>query len=437
MRCEWPPTLFDSIPQCLFLPLWSSVQTLLPWPQVTNHVTDPLHSPGILKIPFLFAQPGVAWSAISESFQVNMPPRAKRAPAWSNGELLDLISVWGEEAVQSQLRSSHRNYDIFGKVSKDMMERGHDRDALQCRIKVKELRSAYRKARDANGRSGAPPATCRFYKELDAILGVNPTSTPSTTMDTSEPVWGGEEEEEEEEENGSDGGGPDGDTPESLEPCSQELFSHQEDGSQSQRPVLGGGQTEEQVPAASTLRPQPSLFSPAQRLQRLRKRPRKSKEDMRQEVMRQSIKENEKTQDWRERESRIRQENAAHRQQSTAHRQQSTDRLISILERQADVIQELVAMQKEEQYRKRKHPPSPQPLSQNSFRCAPLSPPTHFPQLPCSSRHPLPPTPVSSPPNPEDHDPYPLHSTPITMQYSCPEVQHSLHSTPDRTYTNL
>ncbi|XP_065426509.1 zinc finger and SCAN domain-containing protein 29-like [Chrysemys picta bellii] len=120
-----------------------------------------------------------------------MPPRTKRAPAWSNGEVLDLISVWGEEAVQSQLRSSRRNYDTFGKVSKDMMERGHDRDTLQCRIKVKELRSAYRKAHDANGRLGAPPATCRFYKELDVILGVNPTSTPSTTMDTSEPVGGG------------------------------------------------------------------------------------------------------------------------------------------------------------------------------------------------------------------------------------------------------
>ncbi|XP_065446995.1 zinc finger protein with KRAB and SCAN domains 2-like [Chrysemys picta bellii] len=341
----------------------------------------------------------------------------------------------GEEAVQSQLRSSHRNYDTFGKVSKDMMERGHDRDALQCRIKVKELQSAYRKTRNANGHSGAPPTTCRFYKELDAILGVNPTSTPSPTMDTSEPVWG-RGKEEEEEENGSEGVGPDGDTPESLEPCSQELFSSQEEGSQSQRPVLGGGQTEEQVPAASTLRPQPSLLLPAQRLQRLRKRLRKSKEDMLQEVMWQSIKENEKAQNWRERESRIRQENAAHRQQSTEHRQQSTDQLISILERQADAIQELVAMQKE-QYLKRKHHALLQPLSQNSFPCAPLSPPTHFPQLPGSSRHQLPPTPVSSPPSPENHDPYPLHSTLITIQYSYPEVQHSLHSTPDRTYVNL
>nr|XP_032645305.1 zinc finger and SCAN domain-containing protein 20-like [Chelonoidis abingdonii] len=84
-----------------------------------------------------------------------------------------------------------------------MMERGHDRDALQCRIKVKELRSSYRKAREANSHSGAPPVTCRFYKELDAILGGDPTSTPSTTMDTSE--W--EEEEEESRSDGAEVGG--------------------------------------------------------------------------------------------------------------------------------------------------------------------------------------------------------------------------------------
>ncbi|EMP32180.1 Zinc finger and SCAN domain-containing protein 29 [Chelonia mydas] len=100
-----------------------------------------------------------------------MPPRARRSPVWSNGEVLDLISVWGKEAVQSQLRSSHRNYDTFGQISRAMVERGHDRDALQCRVKVKELRNAYCKAHEANSRSSAAPTTCCFYKELNAILG--------------------------------------------------------------------------------------------------------------------------------------------------------------------------------------------------------------------------------------------------------------------------
>ncbi|EMP31663.1 Zinc finger and SCAN domain-containing protein 29 [Chelonia mydas] len=133
-----------------------------------------------------------------------MPPRARQSPVWSNGEVLDLISVWGKEAVQSQLRFSRRNYDTFGQISRDMMERGHDRDALHCRVKVKELWNAYHKACKANRCSGAAPATRRFYEELDAILGADPTSTPSTTMDTSEAV-AAQSSTRQEEESGSEG----------------------------------------------------------------------------------------------------------------------------------------------------------------------------------------------------------------------------------------
>ncbi|XP_073198785.1 uncharacterized protein [Lepidochelys kempii] len=222
-----------------------------------------------------------------------MSPRARRSPVWSNGEVLDLISVCGEEAIQSQLRSSRRNYDTFGQLSRDMMERGHDRDAVQCRVKVKERRNAYRKTREANSRSGAAPVTCRFYKKLDAILGGDPTSTLSITMDTSEPS---STRQEEEEQSGSEGAEEEEDTPASPDASSQELFSSQEDGSQSRRPVLGEGQTPEEAPDA-TLRSQPSMLSPAESLQRIRKRPRRSEEDMLHEVMQHSLNENQKVQE--------------------------------------------------------------------------------------------------------------------------------------------
>ncbi|XP_073189763.1 uncharacterized protein [Lepidochelys kempii] len=243
-----------------------------------------------------------------------MPPHTRRSPVWSNGEVLDLISVWGEEAVQSQLRSSCRNYDTFRQIPRDMMERAHDWDALQCRVKVKELQNAYHKAHEANCRSGAAPTTCHFHKELDAILGGDTTSTPRTTMDMSEPSSIRQEEEEEE-----------GDSPASLDACSQELFSSQEEGSQSQQMVRGEGQTPEEVPNA-TLRSQLSLLSPAEKLQRIRKRPRRSKEDMLHEVMRQSLNENQKAQEWWESGKRVRQQNAD-------RRHQSTEQLQSIMER--------------------------------------------------------------------------------------------------------
>ncbi|XP_074819193.1 uncharacterized protein LOC141993546 [Natator depressus] len=225
-----------------------------------------------------------------------------------------------------------------------MLERGHDWDAQQCRVKVKELRNAYHKARETNSRSGSAPATCRFYKELDAILEADPTSTPSTTMDTSEPS--STRQEEEEEQSGSEGAEAEEDTPESLDACSQELSSSQEEGSQLRRLVLGEGQTLEEVPDA-TLRSQPSVLSPAKRLQRIRKRPSRSEEDMFHEVMQHSSNENQKVQECQDSERRIHQQNEERRHQSAVLRHQSTDWLISIMERQANSIQALIAMQAE------------------------------------------------------------------------------------------
>ncbi|EMP36688.1 hypothetical protein UY3_06083 [Chelonia mydas] len=138
-------------------------------------------------------------------------PRSRRSPAWSNAELLDLINIWGEEAVRSQLRSSCKNYITHGQISPCMTERGHDQDTLQCRVKVKELWNAYHKVQEANQHSGAALTSCRCYKELDTIHGGNPTSTVKATVDTSVtriPVQSGLSQEEEILD--EDGGGPRG-----------------------------------------------------------------------------------------------------------------------------------------------------------------------------------------------------------------------------------
>ncbi|EMP30208.1 60S ribosomal protein L31 [Chelonia mydas] len=78
----------------------------------------------------------------------------KRAPAWTEREVWDLIAVWGEESVLSELRSSFRNAKIFVKISQGMKDRGHNKDPKQCHVKFKELRQAYQKTREANSRSG-------------------------------------------------------------------------------------------------------------------------------------------------------------------------------------------------------------------------------------------------------------------------------------------
>ncbi|EMP27473.1 hypothetical protein UY3_15433 [Chelonia mydas] len=122
----------------------------------------------------------------SSSAEVTMmeSQNRKRAPAWTEREVRDLIAVWGEESVLSELRSSFRNAKTFVKISQGMKDRGHNRDPKQCRVKLKELRQAYQKTREANGRSGSEPQTCRFYDELHAILGGSATTTPAVLFDS-------------------------------------------------------------------------------------------------------------------------------------------------------------------------------------------------------------------------------------------------------------
>nr|XP_048699764.1 zinc finger and SCAN domain-containing protein 32-like [Caretta caretta] len=109
------------------------------------------------------------------------------------------------ESVLSELRSSFQNAKTFLKISQGMKDRGHNRDPKQCRVKLKELRQAYQKTREANSRSGSEPQTCRFYDELHAILGGSATTTPAVLFDSfngdggnTEVGFGDEEDDEEE-----------------------------------------------------------------------------------------------------------------------------------------------------------------------------------------------------------------------------------------------
>ncbi|XP_048710328.2 uncharacterized protein LOC125638501 [Caretta caretta] len=132
----------------------------------------------LLNFNFLFGQHGKLQVTMMES------QNRKRAPAWTEQEVWDLITVWGEESMLSELRSSFRNAKTFVKISQGMKDRGHNRDPKQCCVKLKELRQAYQKTREANGRSGSEPTTYRFYDELHAILGGSATTTPAVLFDS-------------------------------------------------------------------------------------------------------------------------------------------------------------------------------------------------------------------------------------------------------------
>ncbi|EMP36662.1 hypothetical protein UY3_06154 [Chelonia mydas] len=159
-----------------------------------------------------------------------------------------------------------------------MTERGHDQETLQCRIKLKELQNAYHKVQEANHCSGTAPTSCQFYKELDKILGGDPTSATKTTVDTSlahEPVESGPSQEEEILDKDREGEPEAEDDSEVRDACCPEFFSTPEEASQSQLSELGEVQTGEEAPA--------------ERLRRIRKWPRRTKEDFLRDVMMHSM----------------------------------------------------------------------------------------------------------------------------------------------------
>nr|XP_048700769.1 uncharacterized protein LOC125634285 isoform X1 [Caretta caretta] len=214
----------------------------------------------------------------------------KRAPAWTKREVRDLIAVWGEESVLSELRSSFRNAKTFVKISQGMKDRGHNRDPKQCRMKLKELRQAYQKTREANGCSGSEPQTCHFYDELHAILGGSATTTPAVLFDSfngdggnTEAGFGDEEEEDDDDEVVDSSQQASGET---GFPDSQELFLTLDLEPVPPEPTQGclldpAGREGTSAACVSMI----TGSSPSQRLVKIRKKKKRTRDEMFSELM--------------------------------------------------------------------------------------------------------------------------------------------------------
>ncbi|XP_077692625.1 uncharacterized protein LOC144276434 isoform X2 [Eretmochelys imbricata] len=225
----------------------------------------------------------------SSSAEVTMmeSQNRKRASAWTEREVRDLIAVWGEESMLSELHSSFQNAKTFVKISQGMKDRGHNRDPKQCHMKLKELRQAYQKTREENGCSGSEPKTCCFYDELHAILGGSATTTPAMLSDSfngdggNTEVGFGDEEDDDEVVDSSQQA-----SRETGFPDSQELFLTLDlepvppEPTQSCLPDPAGG---EGTSAACVSRITGS--SPSQRLAKIRRRKKRTRDEMFSELM--------------------------------------------------------------------------------------------------------------------------------------------------------
>ena len=109
-----------------------------------------------------------------------------RGTVWSDKEVMALVDIWGESNVQEELDGAVRNQAVYKHIARHLHEQGYERDWKQCRAKIKNLKTKYREIKDHNGETGQGRKTCKFYKDLDRILGHRPASVPASLLDTGE-----------------------------------------------------------------------------------------------------------------------------------------------------------------------------------------------------------------------------------------------------------
>ena len=109
-----------------------------------------------------------------------------RGNVWADKEVKALLTIWGDSKIQEELDGAVRNKVVFVNIAKQLQDHGYERDWKQCRAKIKNLKTKYREVKDNNGGTGRGRKSCKFYLELDEILGHRPASVPSVLLDTGE-----------------------------------------------------------------------------------------------------------------------------------------------------------------------------------------------------------------------------------------------------------
>ena len=105
--------------------------------------------------------------------------------SWTDTEVYRLIDLWSDSDIQSQLEGCKKNRDIYEKYRKKLHDAGFNRNAVQCRDKIKKLKGEYRKIKDHNNETGNNRKQWRFYDAMNKVLETRPTNMPPVMVDTS------------------------------------------------------------------------------------------------------------------------------------------------------------------------------------------------------------------------------------------------------------
>ena len=74
------------------------------------------------------------------------------AGSWTDSETFKLVEIWSEEEIQALLEGCTRNKHVYDKIAREMVEAGYERTGVQCREKLKKLKTEYKRLEKVTAR---------------------------------------------------------------------------------------------------------------------------------------------------------------------------------------------------------------------------------------------------------------------------------------------
>ncbi|XP_052454075.1 1-aminocyclopropane-1-carboxylate synthase-like protein 1 [Carassius gibelio] len=102
----------------------------------------------------------------------------ERGSNWSEPEVLELLQIWSDVPVQTELVTCLRNQHVFNRIASTLRQKGINRTGDQCREKIKKLKLEYKQK---------TLRSVRYYELMERAQSNRSAATSGSTL----PLWGG------------------------------------------------------------------------------------------------------------------------------------------------------------------------------------------------------------------------------------------------------
>ena len=111
---------------------------------------------------------------VGESIERNSGGGRRRSPPWNEDETKTLLNIWGQNETQRRFREMGRNRPIWIDVSRELEDNGFCRTWEQCKSRVHNLESHYKKIKDGTvKKTGRGGVVWPYFEIIDKVWTVN------------------------------------------------------------------------------------------------------------------------------------------------------------------------------------------------------------------------------------------------------------------------